>query len=64
MICEACNAGRHWECGCQTWCDCDCTPEQALMQALMDLVFYDEDMSIALEWGAECAVRCSSDINR
>jgi hypothetical protein len=24
MLCQACAAGRHFECGMQTWCECDC----------------------------------------
>ena len=22
--CEACDEGRHWDCGMQTWCECEC----------------------------------------
>lgn len=24
MLCEACSQGRHWDCGMQTWCECEC----------------------------------------
>ena len=24
MKCQACEEGRHHDCGMQTWCDCDC----------------------------------------
>ncbi len=30
MKCQACQEGRHWDCGLQTWCDCDCDPVAAL----------------------------------
>lgn len=30
MMCQACEEGRHWDCGLQSWCDCDCDPEVAL----------------------------------
>ena len=23
-MCEGCEAGEHWRCGMQTWCECDC----------------------------------------
>lgn len=23
-MCEGCTDGRHWDCGMQTWCQCDC----------------------------------------
>ena len=23
-MCEACYEGRHWDCGMQTWCECEC----------------------------------------
>lgn len=23
-MCQACQEGRHWDCGMQTWCECDC----------------------------------------
>ena len=23
-MCTACEEGRHWDCGMQTWCECDC----------------------------------------
>lgn len=23
-MCEACTEGHHWNCGMQTWCQCDC----------------------------------------
>jgi hypothetical protein len=26
-MCEACAEGRHWQCGMQSWCDCDCDPD-------------------------------------
>lgn len=26
MMCEACTEGRHYACGLQTWCECDCDP--------------------------------------
>lgn len=26
MMCEACTGGRHYACGLQTWCECDCDP--------------------------------------
>lgn len=26
MMCQACSEGRHWDCGLQTWCSCDCDP--------------------------------------
>lgn len=31
-LCEACEQSRHWDCGRQTWCECDCDPELALEQ--------------------------------
>jgi hypothetical protein len=31
MMCQACSEGRHWDCGLQTWCACDCDPEMAGM---------------------------------
>jgi len=30
MMCQACNDGRHWDCGMQTWCECACDPIDAL----------------------------------
>jgi len=24
MMCQACEEGRHWDCGMQMWCECDC----------------------------------------
>ena len=24
MMCEACKRDEHWNCGMQTWCECDC----------------------------------------
>lgn len=30
MMCQACSEGRHWDCGLQTWCECDCDPIAAL----------------------------------
>lgn len=24
MLCDACENGEHWNCGMQTWCECDC----------------------------------------
>ena len=29
-LCEACEAGQHWGCGRQTWCECDCDPDMDL----------------------------------
>lgn len=29
MMCQACTEDRHWDCGRQTWCECDCDPEAA-----------------------------------
>ena len=31
MLCQACEEGRHEDCGMQTWCECDCDPEAARM---------------------------------
>lgn len=28
-MCSACQEGRHWDCGMQSWCECDCDPEAA-----------------------------------
>lgn len=28
-MCTACQEGRHWDCGMQSWCECDCDPETA-----------------------------------
>jgi len=22
--CDACERGEHWDCGMQTWCECEC----------------------------------------
>lgn len=27
MKCRACEDRRHWDCGMQTWCECDCDGE-------------------------------------
>ncbi len=24
-MCSACEGGRHWDCGMQTWCTCECS---------------------------------------
>lgn len=26
-MCQACIEGHHWNCGMQTWCECECDPE-------------------------------------
>ena len=23
-LCSACERGEHWDCGLQSWCECDC----------------------------------------
>lgn len=40
MRCEACEDGRCWECGRQSWCDCDC--EGAIEPGDVDLSQYGE----------------------
>ncbi len=42
MMCQACSEGRHYACGQQSWCECECDPEVALI----DLAFWDE-----FDWG-------------
>lgn len=27
ILCEACEAGDHANCGMQTWCECECDPD-------------------------------------
>lgn len=34
-MCQACSEGRHWDCGCQTWCECECDPTTAIMDAVI-----------------------------
>lgn len=34
MMCEACQQDEHWNCGMQTWCECDCDGPEG---------FYDDD---------------------
>jgi len=31
MMCQACSEGRHWDCGKQIWCECECDPETAIL---------------------------------
>ena len=31
MMCEACERDDHANCGMQTWCECDCDPELAVI---------------------------------
>jgi len=26
-LCDACKRGQHWDCGMQTWCECECDPD-------------------------------------
>lgn len=36
MMCEACTRGDHANCGMQTWCECDCDPEMAMLDDFED----------------------------
>lgn len=29
-LCEACRNGDHANCGLQMWCECDCSPDDAM----------------------------------
>jgi hypothetical protein len=31
MMCQACSDNRHYECGLQTWCECDCPGDESCM---------------------------------
>jgi hypothetical protein len=44
MMCQACSEGRHWDCGLQTWCECDCDPIAALYDFNPD-----DDMTVVSE---------------
>lgn len=47
MMCEGCTDGRHWDCGMQTWCQCDCAGPDGFYFDEIDpdegLVVADED---------------------
>jgi hypothetical protein len=40
-VCAACEDEDHINCGMQTWCECDCDPELALIQTIFDHQDYE-----------------------
>lgn len=54
MMCEACERGDHANCGMQTWCECDCDPEQAepFIEEYEDEPIEDFDDALMMEEAA------------
>ena len=42
-LCQACAAGNHEDCGRQTWCECDCDPDQVIVDDVLRQIEKDKE---------------------
>ena len=59
QLCQACEDGDHFNCGMQTWCACDCDPEncEPLSFGYEDEGFEDDHFdgcSHGVGWDEDC----------
>lgn len=56
-MCQACTDDDHWDCGMQSWCECECDPELAEIDEALrqDSAFAENDDTAEwAEWVEYC----------